>query len=134
MVDYARRYHVHIDVGEHVGAYHHSGVVVVECLHHLGKGVFVGINVVGVELYAELACFGVVGAHIPAAADTEVVTFGYDVNHAWVGSEFFDGFRCAVGRVVVDDNQVEGEICLLGKHAANGVANGANSVADRYDY
>ena len=129
MVDDARRYHVHVDVGEHVGAHDHGRVVVVECLHHLGQCVLVGVHVVRVKLHAEFAGFGMLGAHVPAAADAQVGAFGDDVYHARVGGEFLNSLARAVCRVVVDDDEVEGEVGLLREHAADGVADGAYAVA-----
>ena len=109
---------IHVDVGQHVCTNHHGRVVVVECLYNLGKGVFVRVYIVAVELHAEFACLGVVCANIPATADAEVVAFGYEVYHACVFGEFFDCFRCAVGAMVVDYYQVEWEVGLLAEYAA----------------
>lgn len=82
MVDYARWYGVHVNVGEFICAYYHGRIVVIEGFDHFGQGVLVGIYIVTVELYAELAGLGVVCADIPTAADTEVVAVGHDVYYA----------------------------------------------------
>ena len=70
---------------------------------------------------------------VPAAADAQVVPFGHEVHHARVGGQAADDVGGAVGRVVVDDNDVESEVRLLRECAAHGVGYGAYAVAHGYD-
>ena len=134
VVNYARRNGVLVDVGELVGADYHCALLVVEGLHHLGQGVLVGVYVVRVELNGEFATLGVVDAGVPASADAQVVTLGHDVDDAGVVLELLDGLGRAVGAEVVDDDEVEGEVGLLGQDALDGVADGADAVAHGDDY
>ena len=134
VVDHARRNHVHVDVGEHVCAYNHRAVLIVEGFHHLGEGCFVSIYIVRVELDGEFAALLVVDTHVPATADAEVVALGDDVDYTGIAGEFLDSLGCAVGRVIVDDDEVEGEVGLLAEDTADGVADGADTVADGDNY
>ncbi len=129
MVDHARRNHVLVDVGEHVGAHYHTGIVVVECLYNLCQSVFTAVHVVGVELHGEFTALGMEHAGVPAAADAEVLAFGADVYYLRVAGILFDGFGCAVGGVVVDNDYVEGEVGFLSQGAVDGIADGAHAVA-----
>ena len=56
------------------------------------------------------------------------------MDEALVVFEFVDGFCCAVGRQVVDNNEVEFEISLLCQNRLDGVADSADAVAHGDDY
>ena len=113
VIDDARSNHVHVEVRHHVSTYYHGAVLFVESTYHSGQCIFIGIYVVAVQLYGKLAAFGVVYAHVPATADAEVVAFGDDMDEALVILILVDGFCRSVGGVVVDDDKIELEVCLL---------------------
>lgn len=112
MVNDARRNHVHIEVCHHVGAYYHGTVLFVEGIDHQLQRSLVSIYIVTVQLHGKLAAQGVVHAQVPAPADTQVVTLGNEVNQAVILFIFVDGFGSAVGRMIVDNDQIELEFCF----------------------
>ena len=129
MIDDARSNHVHVEVRHHVSTYYHGAVLFVESTYHSGQCIFIGIYVVAVQLYGKLAAFGVVYAHVPATADAEVVAFGDDMDEALVILILVDGFCRSVGGVVVDDDKIELEVCLLVQYGTDSIADGAYTVA-----
>jgi len=50
---------------------------------------------------------------IPATAYTQIIPFGDDVDEVLVGGKFTNSICRSVGRVIVDDDEVEFEICFL---------------------
>ena len=62
---------------------------------------------------------------IPASAYAQVCACGDDVYQAVVGRQLPEYLRCAVGRMVVDDNDVVSEARLLRQRRAYGIGNGA---------
>ena len=73
---------------------------------------------------------------VPASANAQVGPFGDEVDES-VGAacslfalnQLGEGFGGSVGRVVVDDEDVEGEAGLLGQGRGDGVLDGAHAVA-----
>ena len=96
MVNETRRQDVAVNVGESVRAHHHCAVLFIKCVDHRGQGVFVLVNVVAVELHAELTGLGMVCSQIPACAYTDITH-----NHMYylriVAVTFLDDFCGAVG-------------------------------------
>ena len=133
MVNDARRNHVHIEVCHHVGAYYHGTVLFVEGIDHQLQRSLVSIYIVTVQLHGKLAAQGMVHAQVPATADTQIVTLGNEVNQAVILFIFVDGFGSAVGRMIVDNDQIELEFCFLAEHRTDGIAYGADAVTYR-DY
>ena len=130
MVDNARRNSIEFYVGEAVCSDNHARIIIVESLHHFGESIIVGVYVVGVELHAKFACFAVVSAYIPASADAEVIAFGNDMYQTFVVFELVDSLCGAVGRVVVDDDEIKLEVGFLREDATDCVAYCAHTVAD----
>ena len=113
MVDNARCNHIHIEVRHHVGTHYHSTVLFVESAYHYSQRIFIGVYVVAVQLYGKLSAFGMVYAHVPATTDTEIVAFGDYMDEAFIVFELVDGFCGSVCGVVVNNDEVELEVCLL---------------------
>ena len=55
------------------------------------------------------------------------------MDEAFVVLEFVDGLRCAVCGVVVDDDKIIFEVCLLHQYRLDGIADGTDTVAHRND-
>lgn len=72
-------------------------------------------------------------AHVPATADSEVVSFGNKMDEAFVIFEFIDGLGGAVCGMVVNDDEVVLEIGFLVQYGSDGVADGADAVSYRDD-
>ena len=70
---------------------------------------------------------------VPTTSDAQVRAFWYDVDNAFVTLELIYGFSRAVSRAVVYHDEIEGERRFLLQHRANGIANGALTIADRND-
>ena len=113
MVDNARGDHIHIEVRHHVCTYHHCTILFIECLHHCCQGIFIFIHIVAVQLYGKLATLLMMYTQIPATAYTQIIPFGDDVDEVLVGGKFTNSICRSVGRVIVDDDEVEFEICFL---------------------
>ena len=52
-------------------------------------------------------------AHVPATTDTEIVAFGDYMDEAFIVFELVDSFCGSVCGVVVNNDEVELEVCLL---------------------
>ena len=70
---------------------------------------------------------------VPASADAQVRAFGADDHHATVGIVSRQGFRRAVGRVIVHHDDVKREVALLSQGTLHCVADGAHAVAHGND-
>lgn len=129
VVDYARRYGVFVDVRKHVCTYNHGALLLVEGCNHLGQGVLIGIYVIAVQLHGKFAALGMLYTCIPATADAQIIALRHDVYQTWVVLELVDSLGGTVCRVVVNDDEVEGEVGLLGQDAAYSIADSTNAVA-----
>ena len=74
---------------------------------------FVFVHIVAVELYGKFTAGLVMYAGVPAPADPEVGAFRDQMDHTLIGGVLADGFGRAVGRMIIDDNQVIFECRLL---------------------
>ena len=134
VVDYARRYGVFVDVRKHVCTYNHGALLLVEGCNHLGQGVLIGIYVIAVQLHGKFAALGMLYTCIPATADAQIIALRHDVYQTWVVLELVDSLGGTVCRVVVNDDEVEGEVGLLGQDAAYSIADSTNAVAHGDDH
>ena len=114
-----------------IGAHYHCTVLFVESMHHRCQCIFVFIYIVAVQLNGKFTAVRVMHADVPATAYTQVTAFGDQVDQALVVFKFVDGLGSAVGRMIVDDNQVESEIRFLPQYRTDGIADGADTVAYR---
>ena len=71
---------------------------------------------------------------VPAASDAQVVALRHQYNHTAVGGKFMQGGGGAVGRMVVDHDDIEREVTFLAERAAHGVGDGAFAVAHGNDH
>ena len=134
MINNARSDHVHIKICHHIGAYYHSTVLFVKCIDHDLQSTVVGIYVVTVKLDSKFTAKRMVNSQIPATAYTQIITFGNQVDQAFIVFKFINGFGGTVGRVIVDNDQVEFEICFLAEYRTDGIAYGTNTVAYRNNH
>ena len=113
MVDDTRSNHIHVEIRHHVSTHHHGAILFIESAYHCSQRVFIGIYIVTVQLHGKFAAFGVVYAHIPTTADAKVVTFRDNMDETFVVLEFINGLCRTVCGMIIDDDKVELEICLL---------------------
>ena len=132
MVYHARRKGFQLEVHHAVTADNHSGVSAPELVYYQLQCVFVGIQVVAVELYGKASAFLAFCGQFPAPAYAEVSAPWYDVHKAFVFFQAIEYLCCAVGGVVVYNNDVERKVRLLRKRAFHGVLHRACAVAHRY--
>src|SRR3712207_7495052 len=92
MVDDARRYFVHIEICHLISAYHHAAVFPIESIDYFLERMFVGVYIVAVELYGKLAALLMSHAQVPATAYVQVVSFGNQVDEAFVFCQFCQHF------------------------------------------
>ena len=131
MVDDARRYFVHIEICHLISAYHHAAVFPIESIDYFLERMFVGVYIVAVELYGKLAALLMSHAQVPATAYAQVVSFGNQVDEAFVFCQFCQRFGGSVCGVIVDNDDVVAEPRLLLKSRTYGIADGTNPVAHR---
>ena len=129
----SRRKGVQLKVAHAVGAHHHGRLLVVESTHDAPQRVGRGVEVVAVELDGEAAAAGVVDGRVPAAAYTQVGTFGHDVHQPRI-VVLLEQFGGAVGGVVVHHYHIEVEGSLLREGRVDRILDGAHTVVDRYHY
>ena len=113
VIDDAGRDHLHIEVRHHVCAYNHRTLLFVEGIDRFLQRMFVFVHIVAVELYGKFTAGLVMYAGVPAPADPEVGAFRDQMDHTLIGGVLADGFGRAVGRMIIDDNQVIFECRLL---------------------
>ena len=80
---------------------------------------FVGIYVVAVELHGKPAASGMIHPDIPTTADPEVVPLRNDMDQPPVRCKAVDRFGRAVGRMIVDHDQIEFKSGLLLQHRSD---------------
>ena len=129
MVDDARRQCLQLEVGHAVRADNHGAAFPAELVDNGLEGRRTAVQVVAVELYGKASAERVMHTQVPASADAQIVTFGNEVNHFFVSGVLVNALRGTVGRMVVDDNQVEREVCFLLQYRFNGVGNGTDTIA-----
>ena len=135
MVNQAGRDFLQLEIGHAVGADHRGAFLAVEGIHDLLQRGLVLVDVVAIELDGEPPAGRMHDRLVPAAADEQVLPFGNDVDHpAVLPREGAKQFGRAVGRVVVHDDQVEGEGGLLLQDGADGVAHGLDPVPHGDDH
>ena len=133
VVDDARRKGVQGKVRHAVGADDHAAPLGVEGIDQGLERVLVAVQVVAVELDGKLPASRMEDAGVPATTDTQVVPLRDEMHDARVVGIPPDDLRGAVGGVVVDDDEVEGERGLLPQHRTDGILDGTDSVPDRDD-
>ena len=122
-------------VAHAVGADDHGGRLLAELIGHALQRGGRGIEIVAVQLYGEAAAAAVVDGGVPASADAQVVAFGDEVYQSVVAArQVIQYLGGAVGRVVVDHDDVVVKPCLLGQSRPHGVGNGATAVVDGDDH
>ena len=134
MVDKSWRQGVKVEVAHTIRTYYHCCLLFTESINNVLQGVLVGIEVVGVELNSETSTTGVVDSIVPTATDAEVETFRSDYNKAVAlllkGAEYL---CCSIGRVILNDNNIKGERCLLAQSALYSIADGLLTIEDGDD-
>lgn len=134
VVDDAGRNGLQLEIAHSVAPYQHGAMLSVKGVDDGCQGVVVAVHVVAVQLHGKASACGMIDSCLPTAANAQVVSFRDKVYDAgiFLGSIGNQG-RCAIVRMVVDDNQVEREGGFLAQHGIDGVCYGADSVSDRYD-
>ena len=122
-----------MEINQFVGSYNHGRLFLVESIHNALQSIRATVYIVAVQLDGKTAAPRTANGIVPTAADAQVFAFGDEVNHLRAVLELFYGGLCAVGRVVVDDDDVEREIRFLFQYAADGIGNGPFPVADGND-
>src|SRR5438067_10858195 len=69
---------------------------------------------------------------VPASADAEITAFGNHVFEPRIAKPAQD-FRGAVGRMIINDDNIEVEIRVLPENTLDGIENGSLSIPYRYD-
>ena len=93
------------------------------------------VKIVGIELHGILSAAGRMNCFIPAAADVKIATLRNQVSNFRIqGGKLLNCFCCAVGGMIIHDNDIEVEICFLGKRALQSILNGFAAVEHRNDY
>ena len=74
-------------------------------------------------------------SHVPASAYAERFRLRHDVHHSVViGCQRLKYLRCAVGRMVIDDDDVELEVCLLRQCRFDSVRHRFLTITHRYHH
>ena len=107
VVYHARRKGFQLEVHHAVATYNHSRICATELVHYQLQCVFVGIQVVAVELYGKASAFLAFCGQFPAPAYAEVSAPWYDVHKGVCLFQAIEYLCCAVGGVVVYNNDVE---------------------------
>ena len=126
--------HLHVKVGHHICTHYHSAVLFIERIHNLLKCIFVGVNIVAVQLYCKFSAFWMMNTSIPASANSKIISLRNQMDQTLVCGKLLYCFKSSVCRVVIDNYQVELEVCFLFKDRCNGILNCFNSVVDRNNY
>ncbi len=98
------------------------------CLQRVGRTV----QVVAVQLHRKASAAAVVDGSVPASAYAQVCAFGHYVYQSWV-AYLFQNLGCAVGGVVVHNDNVELEVRHLSQCTLHGVLYGLLPVSHGYD-
>ncbi len=131
MVYQSWRQGVEVEVAHAVRADNHGCLLVVEGIYDLLESLRRRIEVVAVQLYGKLSAELAVDGYIPAAADAEVGSLRHNLYQSFLASisrDFIEYLASAVGRMVVDHDDVVLEIGLLAQRTLHGIGDGLLAV------
>ena len=132
MVNDAWRKSFEIEVTYTVGTYYHCSLLAIESIDDVLQRRRTGIDVVAVELHGKASAMLGVYGFVPATTDTEVATLRNNMYQALVAYAA-ENERRLVGRMVVNDDDVEREFCLLRQGTLDSISDGLLTVEDRDD-
>ena len=120
---------VEVEVAHSVGAYHHCRLLLLEGIDDGLQCMWRGIEVVAVELHGKSSAALVVDCHIPASAYSQVIALRNNMNKM---RRFLipNQFRSSIRGVVVNDDDVVFEVCLLLQCTSDGVEDSLLTVSD----
>ena len=132
----SRRQRVKIEVAHTVAAYNHGGTLLVKLVDNSLQRVFRRIEVIAVELHGKASAPLVVYGKVPASANAKVCALRHDVYQrsepVALRGILLQQLRSVVGRMVVNDYDVERKTCFLRQRAVNGIAYCLFTVAHGY--
>ena len=143
MVYQSWRQGVEVEVAHAVRADHHRCLLVVEGIYDFLESLRRRIEVVAVQLDCKLAAVLAIDGYIPAATDAEIVSHRhnlYETSRLFVvsgfhlASDFIKNLASAVGRMIVDHDDVELEIGFLAQRTLHGIRDGLLSVENWDDH
>ena len=126
VIDETRRDFLQIGVHERVGTDDHGETALTEKVHDFLERTMAAVQVVGVKLYRVAPAVLGKQRFVPATADAQVASPGDDVLQGGdLAGEIAHDSGGSVRRVVVDDDDVEREVCLLREGALHGPGDGS---------
>ena len=135
MIDEARRNLLQAKVDDRVRADYRGATAATKLGDDAREDIGAGVYVVAIELHGVAAALRCVDRFVPAAADAEIVAGRNDVDQPIIfRGEVAESVGRTVGRVIVDDDDVEWKIGLLFKRAVYRIANGLHAIADGDDH
>ena len=143
MVYQSWRQGVKVEVAHAVRADHHRCLLVVKGIYDFLESLRRRIEVVAVQLDCKFAAVLAIDGYIPAATDAEIVSHRHNlyetsrllvVSGFHLASDFIKNLASAVGRMIVDHDDVELEIGFLAQRTLHGIRDGLLSVENRDDH
>ena len=143
MVYQSWRQGVEVEITHSVRADHHRSLLVVEGIYDFLESLRRRIEVIAVQLDCKLAAVLAIDGYIPAAADAEIVSLWHNlyepprlfvVSGFHLASDFIKNLTSAVGRMIVDHDDVELEIGFLAQRTLHGIRDGLLSVENWDDH
>ena len=143
MVYQSWRQGVEVEVAHAVRADHHRCLLVVKGIYDFLESLRRRIEIVAVQLDCKLAAVLAIDGYIPAATDAEIVSHRHNlyetsrllvVSGFHLASDFIKNLASAVGRMIVDHDDVELEIGFLAQRTLHGIRDGLLSVENWDDH
>ena len=132
MVDEAGRQSFELEVAHAVATNNHCRLLTMESINNLLQGARRRIKVVAIELNSKAAAEIRVESLVPASANAKVGALRNDVDKASI-IDGFENVGGAIGRMVVDNDDIKLERSLLRQSRAYSIGNGASTIEDRND-
>ena len=135
MINQAGRHLLQIEIDDGIRTDDHRIIAFIEGGDDLRKRLFIGVEIIGIQLHGIFAAMFGIDGFVPAAADAEVLARWKVMNQAVVAARKLGEYlRRPICRMIVDDDDVEGECRLLCERAAHGFGNRALAVAHGNDH
>ena len=132
VVNQSRRQCVQFKVADTVATNNHGSLLLVECLNDGFERLGRRVDVVAIKLHGEASAAAVANGNVPASANAQVGTLRNEVYEVRIGFlQLVQYFGCSVGRVVINNDNIEGEVGLLSECRFHCVGHSLHAVVHR---
>ena len=113
MANQTRRKGIKIEVAHTIRTDNHCSLLLMESIDNDLQSILRGIKVVTIQLNSKATAMRIIDSIVPTATYTEVCTCRNKMHKTFISSQRRENLRRSVCRMVVDNDYVKKEVCLL---------------------